>query len=84
MDRETFNHIVKDAAAKKRERYENFLAKVDILENMEPYERLKIADAIKTKKYAVGDYIVKEGDVGETFYILEDGKAKATKQMESG
>lgn len=40
LDRETFNHIVKDAAAKKREKYENFLSKVDILENMQPYERL--------------------------------------------
>lgn len=40
LDRETFNHIVKDAAARKREKYENFLSKVDILENMEPYERL--------------------------------------------
>jgi len=40
LDRETFNHIVKDAAAKKREKYEQFLSKVDILEGMEPYERL--------------------------------------------
>jgi len=31
LDRETFNHIVKDAAAKKREYYENFLAKVELL-----------------------------------------------------
>lgn len=40
LDRETFNHIVKDAAAKKRNRYEAFLAKVDILSNMDDYERL--------------------------------------------
>ena len=25
LDRDTFNHIVKDAAAKKREKYDNFL-----------------------------------------------------------
>ena len=31
LDRQTFNHIVKDAAAKKREHYEKFLAKVKIL-----------------------------------------------------
>jgi len=40
LDRETFNHIVKDAASRKREKFESFLSKVDILENMEPYERL--------------------------------------------
>lgn len=31
LDRQTFNHIVKDAASKKREKYETFLEKVKIL-----------------------------------------------------
>jgi cAMP-dependent protein kinase regulator len=35
LDRETFNHIVKDAAAKKREYYENFLSKVELLKGTE-------------------------------------------------
>ena len=39
LDRQTFNHIVKDAAAKKREKYEAFLSKVEILKEMQPYER---------------------------------------------
>jgi len=38
---------------------------------MEPYERLQIADALKSKKYSKGDYIVKEGDFGDEFFILE-------------
>jgi cAMP-dependent protein kinase regulator len=39
LDRQTFNHIVKDAAAKKRDKYEDFLAKVEILKEIQPYER---------------------------------------------
>lgn len=39
LDRKTFNHIVKDAANRKREKYENFLEKVPLLSTMEPYER---------------------------------------------
>jgi len=31
LDRETFNNIVKEAAVKKRERYEAFLKQVNIL-----------------------------------------------------
>jgi len=42
---------VKDAAAKKRELYEDFLSKVIILQSMETYERSKIADAIKETEY---------------------------------
>ena len=51
LDRQTFNHIVKDAAARKRERYEAFLAKVKILQNIEPYERLKLSDAFKEQHF---------------------------------
>ncbi len=47
LDRNTFNHIVKDAAAQKREKYEEFLKKVSILSNMDAYERSKLADALK-------------------------------------
>jgi len=79
LDRETFNHIVKDAAAKKREKYESFLSKVELLADMDPYERMQIADALKTKKFSVGDFIVKEGEIGNDFFILESGEAVATK-----
>ena len=40
LDRDTFNHIVKDSAAKKRNEYEEFLKNVEILKEMEPYERV--------------------------------------------
>ena len=46
LDRKTFNHIVKDAASLKIEKYEEFLVKVKILQNMDAYERSKLADAI--------------------------------------
>ena len=40
LDRDTFNHIVKDAAAKKREKYDNFLQTVDILKSMDDFRLL--------------------------------------------
>jgi cAMP-dependent protein kinase regulator len=39
LDRATFNHIVKDAARKKKDKYEEFLKKVDLLKTMDDYER---------------------------------------------
>lgn len=46
LDRETFNAIVKDAAAKKRERYETFLKGVSILKDLGSYEISQVADAL--------------------------------------
>lgn len=60
LDRECFNHIVKDAATRKREAYEAFLGKVELLDQMDPYERSKIADALKPMKFKKGEYVVKE------------------------
>lgn len=54
LDRDTFNNVVKDAAAKKRERYEDFLKKIEILKEMDPYERNKIGDALKSVTYKAG------------------------------
>jgi cAMP-dependent protein kinase regulator len=84
LDRETFNHIVKEAAQKKREKYENFLKSVEILTSVEPYELLQISDALKSASFNEGDYVIKEGEMGDVFYIIEDGKAVATKTLEPG
>jgi len=79
LDRDTFNSIVKDSAQKKRERYDTFLAKVPILSSMTAYERSQLADALKPESVTDGGAICKQGDVGNKFYIIEDGEAVATK-----
>lgn len=47
LDRATFNAIVKEAASKKREAFEDLMKSVKLLSGMDMYERSKIADAIK-------------------------------------
>lgn len=81
LDRNTFNHIVKDAAAKKRERYEEFLSQVKLLKEMDAYERSKLADAFKEKHYKKGDYVIQEGEEGNVFYFIQHGDAVATKSI---
>ena len=84
LDRECFNNIVKDAAVKKREKYENTLKKVEILKSIDPYELGQICDALKSQSFTKGEFIIKQGDRGDVFYILDDGKAHAEKIFEQG
>jgi cAMP-dependent protein kinase regulator len=79
LDRNSFNAIVKDAASKKRERYEKFLSKVELLSSMGNYERSQVADALKCESFSKNDTIMKEADPGDKFYILEEGNAEAMK-----
>jgi cAMP-dependent protein kinase regulator len=80
LDRDTFNHIVKEAAQKKRSRYDSFLQKVPLLAPMDAYERSQLADALKVEEFdKVGAVIVSQGEEGKKFYIIENGEAVATK-----
>ena len=54
LDRETFNHIVKDSSRVRREKYEAFLTKVKILESMEAYERSVLSDAFVEETFKAG------------------------------
>ncbi len=79
LDRDTFNHIVKDAAARKRQKYEDFLSHVKILSSMDPYERSRLGDALKEEKFKKGEYVIEEGHIGDKFYFISEGEAVATK-----
>ena len=84
LDRGTFNHIVKDAAQRKREKYDNFLQSVPILQSMDPYERSKLGDAVKEETFNDGDYIIRQGAQGNVFYMLCEGTAVAMLQSPDG
>ena len=45
---------------------------------------MQISDALKTATFKKGDYIIKEGEMGDVFYILEEGECEATKTLEPG
>ena len=79
LDRNTFNHIVKTAAIKRRERYDDFINRVEILQELDPYERGKICDVLETQRFKKGEYIIKQGEPGDKFFLIEEGTADAIK-----
>jgi len=82
LDRESFNHIVKEAAATKRNKYENFLKSVSLIASIDAYERSQIADALVPETFKKGDTIVRQDEPGDKFYIVEEGTFYATKGSE--
>lgn len=79
LDRITFRRILMDSTFERRRLYEDFLKEVPLLSSLTTYERSKIADALETQKYPPGTTIIREGDAGEAFYLLEAGEAEAFK-----
>jgi cAMP-dependent protein kinase regulator len=83
LDRDTFNNIVKEGARLKREKYENFLKSVDILSTMDKYEISQVSEALRKCSFNAGEYIIRQGEVGDIFYIIEEGEATAFGSKES-
>lgn len=83
LDRVTFRRILMDYTFARRRMYEKFLAEVPLLSELNDYERSKIADALESKTFPAGHEIIREGDVGEAFYLLEQGEAAAYKEGKS-
>ena len=45
---------------------------------MDAYERSKLGDAVKEENFLKGDYIIKQGDTGDKFFMISEGSAIAT------
>lgn len=80
LDRVTFRRILMDSAFARRRMYESFLNEVPLLSGLAPYERSKIADALETQKFPANSTIIKEGDPGEAFFLLESGTCAVYKR----
>ncbi len=62
----------------------NIIAKLELLEFFPPQARERIAESCKEITYSFGDVIVREGDPGDAFYILVEGRARVFKRGEGG
>jgi len=76
MDRQTFRRIVLKNAYKKRQMYENLLNSVPMLNTLENYERMNLADALIPRNFAANSIIIKQGDAADGMYFMEDGEVR--------
>ncbi|CCF55695.1 hypothetical protein KAFR_0A02590 [Kazachstania africana CBS 2517] len=80
LDRLTFRKILLGSSFKKRVLYDDLLKSIPVLKSLTTYERAKLADALDTKYYEPDQVIIKEGDVGENFYLIEYGECQVTRE----
>lgn len=70
--------------SRKRRLYETFLSEVPILASLQPQERAKIADVLESKTFVEGEDVIREGEAGEEFFLIESGDAVALKRDVNG
>ncbi|XP_038843527.1 cAMP-dependent protein kinase type I-alpha regulatory subunit-like, partial [Salvelinus namaycush] len=75
IDRDSYRRILMGSTLRKRKMYEEFLSKVSILESLDKWERLTVADALETVQFEDGQKIVVQGEPGDEFFIILEGSA---------
>ncbi|XP_055688692.1 cAMP-dependent protein kinase type I regulatory subunit isoform X1 [Lutzomyia longipalpis] len=80
IDRDSYRRILMGSTIRKRKMYEEFLSRVSILESLDKWERLTVADALETVSFEDAETIVKQGEPGDDFYIIVEGCAVVLQQ----
>ncbi|KAA8581756.1 hypothetical protein FQN60_003337, partial [Etheostoma spectabile] len=70
IDRDSYRRILMGSTLRKRKMYEEFLRKVSILESLDKWERLTVADALEPVQFEDGQKIVVQGEPGDEFFII--------------
>jgi len=84
LDRVSFKVILMKTTISKRNIYKGFLQQVPILAQLTEYEILTIADALQEESFNDGEVICKQGDSGDTFYIIKEGTAVCSQKNATG
>lgn len=79
-----YRRIVKDTTEKKIETYIAMLSNVPLMSNLLPSEKASIAASLKVVRYNPGDVIIKQGDIGEDFFMITKGVVTISKQNADG
>jgi hypothetical protein len=80
IDRDSYRRILMGSTIRKRKMYDEFLSRVSILESLDKWERLTVADALETVSFEENETIVKQGEPGNDFYIIVEGCATVLQQ----
>lgn len=78
IDQTTYLALLKEQHTQKRTRYKTILKQVPFLKDLPDYQILLIVDALRAQNPSDGEIIIKQGERGDRFYIIIDGKCTVT------
>jgi len=84
LDLRTFRYILATTSSSKMVTRCEFLKKCAFLDPLSNEQISKLAGALEPITYEDGDYIIRQGEVGDSFFVIEDGTVKCTQIKSTG
>ncbi|KAF5288540.1 hypothetical protein FQA39_LY15408 [Lamprigera yunnana] len=78
IERQCFQTIMMRTGLIRQAEYTDFLKSVPIFKNLSEDTLIKISDVLEETFYSYGDYIIRQGARGDTFFIISKGTVKVT------
>uniref|UniRef100_A0A8D8Y431 cGMP-dependent protein kinase n=1 Tax=Cacopsylla melanoneura TaxID=428564 RepID=A0A8D8Y431_9HEMI len=78
IERQCFQTIMMRTGLIRQAEYSDFLKSVPIFKDLPEETLIKISDVLEETFYKEGDYIIRQGARGDTFFIISKGKVKVT------
>uniref|UniRef100_A0A8D3B106 cGMP-dependent protein kinase n=1 Tax=Scophthalmus maximus TaxID=52904 RepID=A0A8D3B106_SCOMX len=82
LDRQTFQIIMMQTTQARHEEYFSFLRSVSLLRDLPEKKLAKIVDCVEVDCFEKGEYIIREGEEGNTFFIIAKGEVIVTQRTE--
>lgn len=77
LDQLDFKMLLAQSAHTHFTLYEGWLSQVDILSTLNHYELSRLSELLESSLFDAGEIIIKQGDPGDSFFVLEDGTCAA-------
>ncbi|XP_069699973.1 cGMP-dependent protein kinase, isozyme 2 forms cD4/T1/T3A/T3B isoform X2 [Periplaneta americana] len=78
IERQCFQTIMMRTGLIRQAEYTDFLKSVPIFKNLPEETLTKISDVLEETFYNEGDYIIRQGARGDTFFIISKGQVRVT------
>ena len=84
LDGTIFKTVIIKSSLDKRSLKSAMLDKIKLFDQLDKNQKLKLSEGLSTIYFKKGDFIMREGDIGDNFYIIETGEVECLKLQTSG
>jgi len=75
IDRDSYKKVLMESTMKKRKLYGEFLNSLSVLDELDKWERLTVADALEAVEFEDEEIVFSKGDTGKEFFFILEGEA---------
>lgn len=78
VDQKTFRYIMQSQTLQTENDKKDLLQGVIFLQDLDPTDINKLVHTMSPRVFEAGEYIVRKGEEGATFYVIQEGKVRVT------